>query len=60
MTKSELKRVRENSHMEINILAEKLYKERTADDNFIINEALAIWEQTGEIRYLADFLVMRL
>ena len=60
MTKSKLKRARENSHMAINILAEKPDKERTADDNFIINEALAIWERTGEIRYLADFLVMRL
>lgn len=36
MTKSKLKRARENSHMAINI-AEKPDKERTADDNFIIN-----------------------
>ena len=60
MTNQEFERARKISHKALEIIMAKPDSERTNDENYIISEALAIWEQTGEIRYLADFLVIRL
>lgn len=51
---------REISKAALRILMTKDDKERTLEENTIINNALTIWEQSGKLWKVADLLISRL
>ncbi len=51
---------REISKEAIRILVNIDSNNRTSNENMIINNALTIWEETGELYKVADLLVSRL